>query len=77
MTSHSFTVYRGAPDGSIIETVTSLTDRPLVNDEVYVHVTHSGVCGSDLHCLPFGIALGHEGVGVVDKLGPNVKRLQM
>ncbi|CRG89049.1 hypothetical protein PISL3812_06084 [Talaromyces islandicus] len=72
-----FVVYRGAPDGSIIETVTSLTDRPLVNDEVYVRVTHSGVCGSDLHCLPLRIALGHEGIGIVEELGPNVKRLQI
>jgi D-arabinose 1-dehydrogenase-like Zn-dependent alcohol dehydrogenase len=77
MTFHSFTVYRGATDGSIIETKTSLTDRPLENDEVHVRVTHSGVCGSDLHCIPLQIALGHEGIGVVDKLGPNVKRLQM
>ncbi|KAJ5454897.1 uncharacterized protein N7458_005853 [Penicillium daleae] len=52
--------------------------------EVLVRLTHSGVCHSDLavmtnswdvmpHPTPKGQVGGHEGVGVVVKLGPGVK----
>jgi hypothetical protein len=56
MTSHSFTVYRGAPDGSISETVTSLTDRPLVNDEGCMFVSHTLVfVGQIFIFFPLGL----------------------
>lgn len=50
-------------------------------DEVRVRITASGVCHSDLHLArgdwagvpPMGI-LGHEGVGVVEALGPGAQR---
>jgi D-arabinose 1-dehydrogenase-like Zn-dependent alcohol dehydrogenase len=72
---YKFTVWRGQKDGSIAE---DTTERPaLTGDQVYINVTHSGVCGSDLHCIPFGIALGHEGAGVVEATGPEVKSLRV
>lgn len=40
--------------------------------EVLVKITHSGLCGTDLFYIPYGCALGHEGVGVVEKIGDEV-----
>ncbi|CAI4037380.1 hypothetical protein SMKI_02G2550 [Saccharomyces mikatae IFO 1815] len=50
-------------------------------NEILVHVKYSGVCHSDLHAwhgdwpfqLKFPLIGGHEGAGVVVKLGSNVK----
>lgn len=50
--------------------------------EVRIRVHASGVCGTDVHyrcgILPLSlpIVLGHEPVGIVDKLGPGVTTLQ-
>ncbi|KIW70022.1 hypothetical protein PV04_02333 [Phialophora macrospora] len=38
-------------------------------NEVLVKITHSGLCGSDLFYIDPGCALGHEGVGTVEKVG--------
>lgn len=52
-------------------------------DDVIVRVTLTGICGTDirmlkgLHRHKFGTILGHEGVGVVEKAGSNVKNLQV
>jgi S-(hydroxymethyl)glutathione dehydrogenase/alcohol dehydrogenase len=62
-----------------VEEVTPLDPGP---DDVIVRVTASGVCHSDLSVingtLPAGkVVLGHEGTGVVEKVGPDVTRLQV
>src|SRR5207247_10168250 len=51
--------------------------------DVIVKVTSSGICGSDLHLYellgPFlgkGDILGHEPLGVVEELGPDVRELE-
>jgi threonine dehydrogenase-like Zn-dependent dehydrogenase len=50
--------------------------------DVLVRVTLGAVCGSDLHILHghtpmnLGAVLGHEFVGVVEEVGPEVKRFQ-
>ncbi|KAF6747523.1 R,R-butanediol dehydrogenase [Ephemerocybe angulata] len=51
-------------------------------DDVIVKVTASTICGSDLHLyhgeimtMKKGDILGHEFMGVVDKVGPNVTNL--
>jgi len=50
--------------------------------EVLVRLVGSGVCHSDLHCIkgdmpqPLPIVMGHEGAGVVEKVGPGVTMLQ-
>jgi propanol-preferring alcohol dehydrogenase len=50
-------------------------------DQARVHLTASGVCHSDLHLargdwagLPNSMPLGHEGIGVVEALGPGAER---
>jgi hypothetical protein len=75
MACYEFSVWRGEKDGTITE---DRTQRgTLTSDQVYINVTHSGVCATDLHYAQSGIALGHEGVGVVEAVGPEVKNLNM
>jgi threonine dehydrogenase-like Zn-dependent dehydrogenase len=69
-----FTVYKGSKDGRIVQGTTSKEVGP---DEVLVRVTHSGLCGTDVHYKTADIVLGHEGTGVVEQLGKNVKALKM
>jgi threonine dehydrogenase-like Zn-dependent dehydrogenase len=69
-----FTVYKGSKDGRIVQGTTSKEVGP---DEVLVRVTHSGLCGTDIHYKTADIVLGHEGAGVVEQLGKNVKTLKM
>jgi Zn-dependent alcohol dehydrogenase len=51
--------------------------------EVRVRMLASGVCHSDLHVRdgewprPVPIAMGHEGAGVIEAVGPGVERLQV
>jgi S-(hydroxymethyl)glutathione dehydrogenase/alcohol dehydrogenase len=48
-------------------------------DQVRVRLTASGVCHSDLHArdgdwtVPLPLVLGHEGAGVVEAIGPDVR----
>ncbi|KAI8712161.1 alcohol dehydrogenase [Fusarium sp. LHS14.1] len=72
---YKFTVWRGQKDGGVAE---DTTERPpLTGNQVYINITHSGVCGSDLHYVSTGIALGHEGVGIIEATGPDVKSLKV
>ena len=54
-------------------------DKP---DDVVIRVTASGICGSDLHLYevmsPFldaGDVLGHESMGIVEEVGPEVTQV--
>uniref|UniRef100_A0A0W0G9P9 Enoyl reductase (ER) domain-containing protein n=1 Tax=Moniliophthora roreri TaxID=221103 RepID=A0A0W0G9P9_MONRR len=67
--------YRGSPSGQIVES--SFTRESLEADEVVIKVTHSGVCGSELHFLRTGVVLGHEGVGVVQEVGSACERVKV
>lgn len=68
----SFKVYKGSANG-IQE---SQTTKPnLTGDQVLVKITASGLCGTDLHYKNADMVLGHEGVGIVQEIGPDVKRL--
>jgi threonine dehydrogenase-like Zn-dependent dehydrogenase len=69
-----FTVYKGSKDGRIVQDTTS---KEVGLDEVLVRVTHSGLCGTDVHYKTTDIVLGHEGAGVVEELGKNIKTLKM
>lgn len=48
--------------------------------DAIVRITAAGICGSDLHFvhgkapLSPGDSIGHEGVGVVEEVGPDVRR---
>jgi S-(hydroxymethyl)glutathione dehydrogenase/alcohol dehydrogenase len=55
-------------------------DEPHAN-EVEVEIVAAGVCGSDLHVVagdwevPTPVVLGHEGAGIVRRVGPGVEDL--
>ncbi|MFM7534943.1 MAG: alcohol dehydrogenase catalytic domain-containing protein [Acidimicrobiales bacterium] len=65
--------------GSIeIQDLPTPTPRP---DEAFVRMRSAGVCHSDLHIargdwagLPNSMPLGHEGIGIVEALGPGAER---
>jgi D-arabinose 1-dehydrogenase-like Zn-dependent alcohol dehydrogenase len=70
----SFNVFKGSKDGSIVQGQTTRPD--LQNNDVLVKITASGLCGTDAHYRKADMALGHEGAGVVEAVGPNVKTLK-
>ncbi|TFY81351.1 hypothetical protein EWM64_g2662 [Hericium alpestre] len=71
----------GPTDVRVIESrIPDITDP----DDVILKVTGSTICGSDLHlyhgeilALQKGDILGHEFMGIVDRIGPNVKNLKI
>jgi threonine dehydrogenase-like Zn-dependent dehydrogenase len=74
-------VYRGVGDIRLED----VTD-PMIQDptDAIVRLTASAICGTDLHMvrgtLPGmkpGTILGHEGVGIVEELGRDVRNLQV
>lgn len=57
--------------------------RPLETGEALVEVEYCGVCHTDLHVahgdfgqVP-GRVLGHEGIGIVKEIAPDVKSLKV
>jgi len=72
--SKSYTIYRGT-NSAIKPTSTPLpTLGPL---DILVKITHSGLCATDLAYVDFSIALGHEGVGIVEAIGNDVKQFKI
>lgn len=52
--------------------------------DAIVRLTASAICGTDLHMvrgtmtgMKPGTILGHEGVGIIEEIGPNVRNLKM
>jgi threonine dehydrogenase-like Zn-dependent dehydrogenase len=51
--------------------------------DAIVHITHCTICGSDLHMyngdlnkvMEKGLIMGHEAIGIVEDVGPQVKNL--
>lgn len=69
MSQFTYNVYRGSADKKpVLDPLTST----LGPTDVFVKITHSGVCGTDEHCAHTPVALGHEGVGIVHQVGSNV-----
>lgn len=62
--------FKGSPSGEIIQQTVPITEP--TDDNVLVRVTHSGICGSDIHFRHRDMVLGHEGAGIVEKVGPRV-----
>ncbi|KAJ4479030.1 chaperonin 10-like protein [Lentinula aciculospora] len=58
--------FRGSSNGSVLKSVFQKTLAP---DEVAIQVTHSGVCGTDLHYMMQDMVLGHEAVGIISAIG--------
>ncbi len=71
-----YSVYRGL-EGKI--TQTPATIPALGPNDVLIRITHSGVCHSDLLAFDLGapLALGHEGVGIVEAVGDAVTTLKI
>jgi len=67
-----------------VEIVTVPKPKILEENDVILRVTGSTLCGSDLHLLHGSVVqmkkgdiLGHEFCGVVDEVGPNVKKAKV
>lgn len=69
-----YTVYRGA-EGEIKPS--SVQKPELGPKDILLKITHSGVCATDLAYVPYGIALGHEGVGIVEAIGSEVTQFKV
>jgi D-arabinose 1-dehydrogenase-like Zn-dependent alcohol dehydrogenase len=84
----TFTVYKGSKDGGPKKSSTTRPDE-LKEDQVRIKVTASGLCGTgelnniiqhltlDLHYAHADMGLGHEGVGIVEELGPEARELKV
>jgi Zn-dependent alcohol dehydrogenase len=80
MTAIRAAVLRAAGEPAAIERLTLAEPRA---GEVRVRILASGVCHSDLHVRdgdwprPTPMAMGHEGAGVVEAVGPEVRLLSV
>jgi threonine dehydrogenase-like Zn-dependent dehydrogenase len=73
-------VFRGIGDIRLEDVAEPTIQEPT---DAIVRITASAICGTDLHLvrgtlsgLEPGTVLGHEAVGVVEKIGPEVRNLQ-
>ena len=71
------------PEGTNVQLVENKEMRPLETGEALVDIEYCGVCHTDLHVahgdfgkVP-GRVLGHEGIGIVKEIAPDVKRLKV
>ena len=69
------------PEGTDVQLVENKEMRPLETGEALVDIEYCGVCHTDLHVahgdfgkVP-GRVLGHEGIGIVKEIAPDVKSL--
>ncbi|KIY61517.1 GroES-like protein [Cylindrobasidium torrendii FP15055 ss-10] len=70
---YSGITFTGSPSGEITNSI--FTRDSLDAHEVLVKITHSGLCGTDLHVVNSERALGHEGIGIVSDVGVSVSRV--
>jgi threonine dehydrogenase-like Zn-dependent dehydrogenase len=66
--------------------LTTEVPKPTITDpsDVVVRITSSAICGSDLHLylssmpgMKSGDIMGHEPMGIVEEVGPNVKKVKV
>ena len=69
-----YITYKGSEKGNIVE---AHVHRELKPGQAIVRITHSGVCGTDLHLIHQDMGLGHEGVGVVEEVYPGVDEVKV
>lgn len=72
--SVTFEVFRGSTEGRI---TADKTTRVLQPNEVFIEMTHAGLCGSDEVFLNTGQVLGHEGIGAVQQIGRDVQDVKI
>ena len=68
-------VYRGV-EGTVKKIPFELPAE-LGPKEILIKITHASLCGTDVHYIPYGAALGHEGVGIVEKIGSAVTQFKV
>lgn len=66
----SNTVFRGV--NNVVKPTPIELPKTLEPKQVLLKITHSGLCGTDLHIIPHGATLGHEGIGKVIAIGSEV-----
>lgn len=66
---------RGSPNGEITKTIASLGSPAA--DEISIRLTHASLCGTDLHYQHQDMCLGHEGIGIVQAIGSEVRDFNM
>jgi D-arabinose 1-dehydrogenase-like Zn-dependent alcohol dehydrogenase len=71
----TYTIFKGSRSGELVEA--TVTKPDLVDDQIYIRITASGLCGTDLHFKHKDACLGHEGAGVVEAVGPNAKKIRV
>ena len=71
------------PEGTAVQLIENKELRPLETGEALVDIEYCGVCHTDLHVahgdfgkVP-GRVLGHEGIGIVKEIAPDVKSLKV
>ena len=71
------------PEGTNVQLIENKELRPLETGEALVDIAYCGVCHTDLHVahgdfgkVP-GRVLGHEGIGIVKEIAPDVKSLKV
>ncbi|KAF3923567.1 hypothetical protein ABW20_dc0107775 [Dactylellina cionopaga] len=76
LTGKEYSVFRGV-SGKL--SATKQTIPELGPKDVLIKITHSGVCHTDLLYFNFGapVALGHEGVGIVQAVGTAVTQFKI
>ena len=69
------------PEGTNVQLIENKEMRPLETGEALVDIEYCGVCHTDLHVahgdfgkVP-GRVLGHEGIGIVKEIAPDIKSL--
>jgi threonine dehydrogenase-like Zn-dependent dehydrogenase len=74
-------VWRGIGDIAVEDVAEPRIEEPT---DAIVRLTASAICGTDLHFvrgtmpgMKKGTVLGHEGVGVVEELGPGVRNFEV
>jgi threonine dehydrogenase-like Zn-dependent dehydrogenase len=74
-------VWRGVGDIAVEDVAEPKIEQPT---DAIVRITASAICGTDLHLIrgtlpgmQKGTILGHEGVGIVEELGPEVRNFNV
>jgi alcohol dehydrogenase (NADP+) len=74
MDGETRTYLAGTPSGELERRTAPIALGAL---EVLVRITHSGVCGTDAHDRTASCGLGHEGVGVILRIGKEVTAVKV
>jgi alcohol dehydrogenase (NADP+) len=74
-TAHTLTTFRFDPKQQAF--YEKAVARELGLHEVLIKTTHASLCYTDVHAKNKGIPLGHEGVGIIERIGPAVTTLDV